>query len=992
MRIMTKILSFVFCLSITFCMSSRSSAQVITTLAGNGTAAFGGDAGASTAAQVNYPFGVAVDTTTGNIYIADTKNNRIREIVAATGIINTIAGTGVAGALGDGGAATAAQLNNPTAVAIDLAHNVYIADQANNRVRMIVAATGNITTLAGTGIAGYFGDRGAATAAELNSPYGVATDAAGNVYIADALNNRIRLVTVTTGVITSIAGTGVAAFGGDGGVATGARLNTPEGVYVDATGSVYIADTYNDRIRKITGTGPGATINTIAGNGTTGYVAGAATATGLNLPTGITMDRAGNYYIADANNNQVEMVTTGTSIISVLAGTGVAGYNGDCLVPNTAQLNNPTGIAVDISGNYFIADSGNNRIREITQPCSGTPAATAVTANVSAGCTAYSSTLTATGAALGCGISYQWQSSPDGITFTPIAGATDAVYVANVTVSTFYNFLVTCSYSGNTSTSNTVALSLSNASAVGAITGGFSPICVGITLNLTDTTAGGTWSVTNANATVTFLGFVTGITPGVDTVLYSVTEACGVVTDSFVITIDTTYTPSVILTSFPGATVCHGDSVRINATPVYGGTAPAYQWTINGINYSTSDTITFMSANGQVVVCTMTSNEFCASPTTGTATVTIVVDSFIKPGISINDGLYGDSVCAGVPINFFAVDTNGGAIPVNTWYVNGGIVGTGATLAYTPANGDIVQCRLISSFICAVPDTVYSKTKDMSVYTVQNPNLTIFENYGDTSCAGYNAVFTAHPIFGGITPFLRWSVNRVNVATGPTYSYLPHTGDSVYCMMASSSTCRSVDTVFSNAIRTTVSPLVYPTVTINAHPGLSIVVGQYDTLTATSTNGGTAPTYQWFVNGNLIAGVTGSTYITDSLTNNVLVSCIITSNFPCADPPTGVSNSVTVAVNRVGVAEVNASTIYAAIIPNPNKGTFMIDGNIGSNGAATIEITNVLGQVVLKQVINANNGNIKKEISINSEFADGIYLLHIITGIETKVMRFSVNR
>ena len=222
-----------------------------TTVAGNGGHSFSGDGGAATRAQLNFPGGVAVDGS-GNIYIADTNNYRIRKVSAATGIITTVAGNGVEGFSGDGGAATLAQLNYTEGVAVDGAGNVYLADTDNDRVRKVSAATGIITTVAGNGEHGFSGDGGAATRAQLNNPYGVTIDGSGNLFIADGFNYRIRKVSAATGIITTVAGNGDFNFSGDGGVATSAGIFSPHGVAVDGSGKVYIADRGNSRIRQLT--------------------------------------------------------------------------------------------------------------------------------------------------------------------------------------------------------------------------------------------------------------------------------------------------------------------------------------------------------------------------------------------------------------------------------------------------------------------------------------------------------------------------------------------------------------------------------------------------------------------------------------------------------------------------------------------------------------------------------------------------------------------
>jgi sugar lactone lactonase YvrE len=334
---------------------------IINTVAGNGTAGYSGDGGAATSAELHGPNAVAVDTA-GNIYIADYYNNRIRKVTASTGDISTAAGNGTAGYSGDGGAATSAELNGPGDVAVDSAGNIYISDLGNNRVRKVTVSTGVISTVAGNGTKGYSGDGGAATSAEIGSD-AVTVDTAGNIYLADTSNNRIRKVTVSTGIITTVAGNGTAGFSGDGGAATSAELNVPDGVVVDSAGNIYIADHNNERIRKVTvSTGK---ISTVAGNGTAGYAGdgGAATSAELNGPGGLALDSAGNIYFGDFGNNRIRKVTVSTGKISTVAGNGTAGYSGDGGAPDNAEINGPSGIALDSSGNIYIADFENNRIR-----------------------------------------------------------------------------------------------------------------------------------------------------------------------------------------------------------------------------------------------------------------------------------------------------------------------------------------------------------------------------------------------------------------------------------------------------------------------------------------------------------------------------------------------------------------------------------------------------------------------------------------------------
>ena len=352
-----------------------NSAGVLTLVAGNGIDGFGGDGGQATSAELDGPTGLAIDGS-GNIFIADTFNDRIREVVAATGIIKTVAGNGTASFGGDGGPAISAELDGPQGIVIDGSGNIFITD--GNRIREIVAATGDIQTIAGNGTGGFGDDGGSAIAAELNGPVALALDHSGNLFIADDENQRIREISSATGKIQTVAGNGTFAFSGDGGPATSASLAQPVAVSVDTLGNIFIADLSNNRIREvIAATG---NINTIAGSGPTistdtcdpGTAAsgpcfsgdgGPATSAQLYLPGGVLVDGSGNVFIADSGNNRIREVAAGTEIIETVAGNGSESFSGDGGSATNAQLSGPGNIFIDKAGNIFIADT--NRLREV---------------------------------------------------------------------------------------------------------------------------------------------------------------------------------------------------------------------------------------------------------------------------------------------------------------------------------------------------------------------------------------------------------------------------------------------------------------------------------------------------------------------------------------------------------------------------------------------------------------------------------------------------
>jgi uncharacterized protein (TIGR03437 family) len=333
----------------------------LTTVAGTGVQGRSGDGILGANTSLTDPEGIAVDGA-GNVYIAETNNHLIRRIQMSTGLMTTVAGGG--DSVGDGGQATDANIGLPTSVALDRAGNLYIPDTTSNRVRKVVLSTGIISTVAGSGTGGFSGDGGSATSANLFGPWGVATDNTGNLYIADRYNHRVRRVVLATGVISTVAGNGTPAFGGDGGLATNASLFQPSTVAVNGTGDLYIADTSNKRIRRVSGlTG---IISTIAGNGTytIGGDGGVATSAGVNSPSGVALDGSGNLYISDGVN--IRRLVLSTGIISTIAGNGALSFGGDGGLATIANLDLPAGVALDAAGNLYIADGMNMRVRRVS--------------------------------------------------------------------------------------------------------------------------------------------------------------------------------------------------------------------------------------------------------------------------------------------------------------------------------------------------------------------------------------------------------------------------------------------------------------------------------------------------------------------------------------------------------------------------------------------------------------------------------------------------
>ena len=350
---------------IVFACSYKSMGQMISTIAGTGVAGFSGDSSSATAAKLYGPYGVAVDAS-GNTYIIDQGNQRIR-MVNGSGIITTIAGNGTAGFSGDSSMATSAELKNPTGIAV-WGGNVYIADMGNNRIRKI-DNLGVITTIAGTGIAGYNGDNISAVSAKLNAPTGVAVDTKGNIYIADRVNQRIRKID-TAGIITTIAGTGVNGYNTDNWPsATLADFSFPTGIATDNWDNVYVADQFNNRVRKIDTFGK---ISTVFGNGFEGLTPDGLPATNSTLfkPNGVAVDSLGNLYVSDEIDYIIRRSDFSSHTVITISGTGVSGNNGDTGLAKNIKIGDCKGIAVDQGGGLYFADWANNRVSHVTSTVS----------------------------------------------------------------------------------------------------------------------------------------------------------------------------------------------------------------------------------------------------------------------------------------------------------------------------------------------------------------------------------------------------------------------------------------------------------------------------------------------------------------------------------------------------------------------------------------------------------------------------------------------
>ena len=524
----------------------------------------------------------------------------------------------------------------------------------------------------------------------------------------------------------------------------------------------------------------------------------------------------------------------------------------------------------------------------------------------------------------------------------------------------------------------------------GAISG-LTSMCNNTITTLTSSPSGGTW--TSGSPAIASIESGTGIVHALSVGTANITLTNGSGCRAFsTMTVNTSYVPTVSIAANPGTTVCAGETVTFTPTIVNGGSAPTYSWNVNGAYVSASGTYNYVPVDGDIVTLDIVSNMTCAVPNTASGSVTMTVNPIVIPSLTLATA-YGDTGCAGVATTVYTYPVDGGAGPTFQWYVNGSPVSGTSNYSYIATDGDVVTATMTSTAGCLSGSTAVttSATITLDIIPIVTPDVTLTSTTGSSACAGSIVVYNATAVNGGTAPAYLWSVNGVALATGPGYFYVPANGDVVVVRMTSSYPCVYPASDTAQMIMT-VGATVTPVATISADPGTTIALGMNDTFTVTVVSGGgAAPAYQWRINGVNISGANGTTFITNALSSGDLVTCQVTNTDLCGG--TVISNILVMSVTGsggTGVNNVGNGEGIISLVPNPNNGSFIVKGNLGMsvNEDMTLEVTNMLGQVVYTGSTQAKNGDFNEQIKLNGILANGSYVLSVRSQHINKVFHF----
>lgn len=533
----------------------------------------------------------------------------------------------------------------------------------------------------------------------------------------------------------------------------------------------------------------------------------------------------------------------------------------------------------------------------------------------------------------------------------------------------------------------TTTVNVSPGMAIAPITGTLS-VCAGGTTVLACATSGGTW--TSANTTIATIGSTTGIAAGVSVgmvpITYSVSVSGCVSQSTATLNVTSPYSATIVPAG--PTTFCSGASVMLNVAT---GTGYTYQWRRNGVNIPGAISPSYMATTTGNYTVVVTHPGGCYA-TSAAVAVTVTAGTIVAPSVNIS-ATPGTLFClATSSATFTAVPLTGaGVSPSYQWYVNGIPTAAGLTYTYTPVAGDVVKVVMTSSEACAFPVTA-SNSDTIAVSPLVTPTVSILANKSAV-CTGDTITFTPVPVYGGTAPTYTWNLNGVYVSAGSSYKYSPSNGDILRVTMTSNYPCVSIATATSPSYVAAVQPVVPNTISIYATK-MSIASGTVDTFVAVAPYAGTSPSYQWRLNGAAIIGATNSMYITSVLTDGSVMSCQVTSSEPCVFPRTAHSSGLSVRVWPVGVQTDPFTGNKFTLVPNPNKGSFTIEGSVASLGDASVNIliTNALGQTVYNESAEVVAGKLNKHVSLSSSVANGTYMVLITSGAEHMIYHVVVER
>jgi sugar lactone lactonase YvrE len=719
--------------SATYVLSTPPSA-VISTVAGNGKGGFSAGGGPAISTSIGTPQAVAYDGS-GNLYIADTDNNVVWMVSASTGEISVVAGTGTSGNGTAGGQATETALSRPSGVAIDKSGDIFIADTGNGIIREVAAQTGVITTIAGPGVSSTLGDGGPATSAYLGSPYGIAFDKSGNLYVADgsirvanADTGLVRMIAANTGIISTVAGGGTAGQLGDGGLATAAYLDFPEDIALDTADDLYILDSGAERIRKVTAST--GIIITMAGNGAFGTSGdgGLATAAEISVQQGIAVDGNGNVYFSNFQDT-IRKVDSATQTVTTIAGDGYFGYGGDGGAATMAELFNPQGLAFSAAGNLEVADYSNSVIRQITFP----GAAAAPVFSPAAGTYHSTQSVTITDSIQGATIYYTTDGS------TP--STSSSKYGEPITVSATETLQAIAVATGFTTSPVASALYTITQPVAPVITWPTpAPITYGTALSSAqlDATANvaGAFVYSPAAGTVPVAGTQTL------SVTFTPTDNTDYTTATATVTLDVNKaTPTV--TWLTPAAITYGTALSATQLNAFS--------TVAGLFVYSPVSGTVLGAGVQTLSATLTPSD-TADYTTSNASVKLTINK-ATPGVTVTPTATSVTTTQSLNVTVTLGATGGGATPSGSIVLSGG----GYTSAATTLSGGSASVSIAAGLLTAGTDTL------TATYT---PDASGSTNYNSSSGSATVAVTTASKA----TPTVTVTPSAASITTAQSVS------------------------------------------------------------------------------------------------------------------------------------------------------------------------------------------------------------------------------